>query len=92
MRIIIETTDADSRTAVIRHDGEGDVPRGEAVIAGPPLDGGPAPDTLRQLLDAQDGAQSDARADEPATADATRAGAPPDWLREVIDGGAAARD
>ncbi|WP_140634435.1 hypothetical protein [Methylibium rhizosphaerae] len=91
MRIIIETTDGESRTTVIGRGEGGSGPRDVAVIDGPPTDGGPAPNTLRQMLGVQDGKQEDARANEPATGDATRAGGPPDWLRDVIDGGAATR-
>jgi hypothetical protein len=85
MRITIEMTEAESRSTVIGRD-DADAARAQSVSEAAPTDGGPPPATLRLALDAQ--GEEEVREEETAE-HGTRAGGPPDWLREVIDGGAA---
>jgi hypothetical protein len=86
MRITIDITEAEERSATIRPETGSVLVTGSAgAEEAPPKDGGPPPEALLVAL----GAESATRAGGgPTERLGTDAGGPPAWLVDVVSGGA----
>jgi hypothetical protein len=87
MRITIEMTDAETRSATIEQPIATTQPATQASGEGPPIDGGAAPETLLVAL----GARSEVAAPAKPSRINEDAGEPPRWLVDAIAVGAGRR-
>ena len=85
MRITIEMSEAESRSTTIHREMIGAGAAEPAAQEAPAFNGGPPPEPLLVAL----GARGEAGAAAPPGPGDTDAGGPPNWLVDVITGGAA---